>query len=124
MKEFQIITDSTCDFPNELYEQLNLTVVPLTVLYQGQERDDTNDDSLHDLYQGLRAGESASTENVMTMVYKGGVLEFLKSRRHILCDFRRCNFKINLLSVVKGERRSYTAILHVPARHTARSFKV
>ena len=84
MKEFQIITDSTCDFPNELYEQLNLTVVPLTVLYQGQERDDTNDDSLHDLYQGLRAGESASTSAINPQRWASAMEAALKDNKDVL----------------------------------------
>lgn len=64
MCNYQIITDSTCDFPNELYEKLSLTVVPLTVRFRDQEQDDTNDQSLHTLYDGLRAGEMAVTSAI------------------------------------------------------------
>jgi len=64
MNDYQIITDSCCDFSDEMYEKLNLLKVPLTVSYQGKERDDVNDDSLKTLYDGLRAGESATTSAV------------------------------------------------------------
>lgn len=64
MCNYQIITDSTCDFPNEYYKEMDVRVVPLTVTFQGQEREDTNDDSLHEMYDGLRAGETATTSAV------------------------------------------------------------
>ena len=32
---YQIITDSCCDFPAELYRELNLEFVPLTVEFRG-----------------------------------------------------------------------------------------
>lgn len=64
MSNYQIITDSTCDFSKEMYDRLQLTVVPLTVRYQDREYDDRNDSSLHELYEGLRAGEVATTSAI------------------------------------------------------------
>ncbi len=64
MSKYQIITDSCCDFPNEMYAELGLTMVPLTVCWQGQEQKDTNDDSLKAVYDGMRAGLSATTSAV------------------------------------------------------------
>lgn len=62
--DFQIITDSCCDFPTPMYGQLGLNFVPLTVEFRGNTFDDKNDDSLKDMYQGLRAGEVAKTSAV------------------------------------------------------------
>ena len=62
--DFQIITDSCCDFPTPMYGQLELTFVPLTVEFRGNTFDDKNDDTLKDMYQGLRAGEVAKTSAV------------------------------------------------------------
>ena len=62
--DFQIITDSCCDFPTPMYGQLGLTFVPLTVEFRGNTFDDKNDDTLKDMYQGLRAGEAAKTSAV------------------------------------------------------------
>lgn len=62
--DFQIITDSCCDFPTPMYSQLGLTFVPLTVEFRGNTFDDKNDDTLKDMYQGLRAGEVAKTSAV------------------------------------------------------------
>lgn len=58
---YQIITDSCCDFSAEMYQELNLKVLPLTVTYQGVSFPDRNDDSLREMYNGLRAGQSATT---------------------------------------------------------------
>ena len=62
--DFQIITDSCCDFPTPMYGQLGLTFVPLSVEFRGNTFDDKNDDTLKDMYQGLRAGEVAKTSAV------------------------------------------------------------
>jgi len=61
---YKIITDSCCDFPNEMYAELGLTVVPLSVEFRGRTYDDKNDDSLKEMYNGLRAGEAAKTAAV------------------------------------------------------------
>ena len=61
---YQIITDSCCDFTKEMYEKLGLAVVPLMVNFRGQTFPDRNDESLKDMYAGLRAGEVATTSAV------------------------------------------------------------
>ncbi len=61
---YKIITDSCCDFPQQMYQKLNLTAVPLTVEFRSQVFDDKNDDSLKQLYDGLRKGEAATTSAV------------------------------------------------------------
>ena len=61
---YQIITDSCCDYPTPMYETLGLTFVPLTVEFRGETFDDKNDDSLKEMYDGLRAGEVAKTSAV------------------------------------------------------------
>ena len=61
---YKILTDSCCDFNAETYAQLGLTYVPLTVEFRGQVGKDRNDDSLKDMYDGLRAGEAAKTSAV------------------------------------------------------------
>ena len=62
--DFQIITDSCCDFPTPMYGQLGLTYAPLSVEFRGNTSDDRNDDSLKDMFAGLRAGEVAKTSAV------------------------------------------------------------
>ncbi len=64
MVNFQIITDSCCDFTQERYEELGLKVLPLTVHFRDAVSDDKNDDSLKTLYEALRSGEVAKTSAV------------------------------------------------------------
>lgn len=61
---YKIITDSCCDFPGGMYAELDLTMIPLSVEFRGQVYDDKNDDSLKEMYDGLRAGEAAKTSAV------------------------------------------------------------
>lgn len=61
MNSYVIFTDSCCDYPQQMYTDLNLTMVPLTLEFRGTVQDDHNDDSLKELYDGLRNGESAKT---------------------------------------------------------------
>ena len=64
MCTYKIITDSCCDFPVEMYQQLNVDYVPLSLEFRGQVTLDKNDDSLKELYDGMRAGEGAKTSAV------------------------------------------------------------
>lgn len=64
MADFQIITDSSCDFTAQMYEKLELIPAPLVVNFQNRTFDDRNDDSLKEIYAGLRAGEMATTSAV------------------------------------------------------------
>lgn len=58
---YKIITDSCCDYPNSMYEELDLSVVQLSVLYKGESYSSYTESWLKDMFSGLRAGESAST---------------------------------------------------------------
>ena len=62
--DFQIITDTCCDFPQNMYEELKLTVVPLTLNFRGQEHNSFSEEFLKDLFNGLRNGEAGSTAAV------------------------------------------------------------
>ena len=77
---YRIITDTCCDFPADMYEQLNLSVVHLTVNYKGEAVSQYSEQWLKDMFDGLRAGESATTaaanpknwEDVIEPVLKAG----------------------------------------------------
>ena len=61
---YRIITDSGCDLPAELLQQLNIDLIPLTLLFRGQEWSDTTDQGLKTIYDGLRNGDVASTSAI------------------------------------------------------------
>ena len=58
---YRIVTDSCCDFPEQMYNELNLTQVRLAVTYKGQTVTQYTEDWLKDMFAGLRQGEIAST---------------------------------------------------------------
>ena len=61
---YRIITDNCCDFPPQMYEELNLTVVPLVVRFQNKEVSQYSEHWLKKMYAGLRSGEEATTSAV------------------------------------------------------------
>ena len=61
MATYQIITDSACDLPKAMLEQLDVTCIPLQVVFRGQTICDSVDEGIREIYDGLRAGEPTST---------------------------------------------------------------
>ena len=64
MMNYQIITDSGCDLPNDMLQQLELKMVSLSLHFRGQTLADSVSDETKDFYDAMRAGESGSTSAV------------------------------------------------------------
>ena len=58
---YRIVTDTCCDFPQQMYEELNLAVARLSVHYKGESVNEYPEAWLKQMYDGLRAGEEATT---------------------------------------------------------------
>ena len=59
---YQIITDSGCDFTQQMYIQWNVHCVGLTVTYNGESHSNFSDDAaIKDFYDQLRSGVMATT---------------------------------------------------------------
>ena len=62
---YKIITDSACDLPVSMLRELDVTVTPLHVLFQGAQMPDTVEDAaITDFYGAMRSGEVATTSAV------------------------------------------------------------
>lgn len=61
---YKIITDTCCDFPADMYKELGLEMVRLSVLYKGKNYTEYTEAWLKDMFDGLRNGEKASTSAV------------------------------------------------------------
>ena len=61
---YRIITDSGCDLPENMYGELGLSMIPLTLNYRGKEHTDLSEGFIKELYQSMRDGETASTSAV------------------------------------------------------------
>ena len=64
MHNYQIITDSGCDLPVHMLQELDIKTVPLHVNFRGECLADSVDEGIEDIYAGLRAGDAASTAAV------------------------------------------------------------
>ena len=64
MNTYKIITDSACDLPAGMLKKLDVDTVSLSVLYRGENRTDSVDEGIKEFYDGLRAGEIATTSAV------------------------------------------------------------
>ena len=61
---YRIVTDTCCDFPETMYEELQLGVIPLTLNFRGQEHNHFSEAFIKEMYAGMRSGESGSTAAV------------------------------------------------------------
>ena len=64
MANYRIITDSACDLWADLIKELDITVVPLTLNFRGESREDSVESGMGEFFDALRAGEAATTSAV------------------------------------------------------------
>ena len=64
MATYKIITDSASDLSEQMLQVLDVSNVPLCVLFQGEERPDSVNEGVADFYDALRSGEIATTSAV------------------------------------------------------------
>lgn len=84
MCDYQILTDSGCDLPADMLKSLNVQSVPLDLLFRGQTLADCVDDSIKEIYAGLRAGEPASTSAVNPASWKNLMQPSLEKGKDLL----------------------------------------
>ena len=71
MDSYKIITDSGSDLPGQMLASLDVSRVSLSVLFRGENRPDSVDEGITDLYNALRAGEVSTTSAVNPEGWKG-----------------------------------------------------
>ena len=65
MSDYKIITDSACDLPKAMQQELDLTVIPLQMLFKGKNMLDTVEDAaITEFYADMRSGEMGKTTAV------------------------------------------------------------
>ncbi len=77
---YRIVTDTCCDFPEQMYAELNLAVARLSVHYKSESVKEYPEAWLKQVYDGLRSGEEATTsaanpqdwQDVIEPIVKGG----------------------------------------------------
>ncbi len=84
MANYQIITDSGCDLRSGMVEQLDIQVVPLYVNFKGDTFEDSVDEGIAEIYNGLRAGEVATTSAVNPDRWASQMEPALKAGKDVL----------------------------------------
>ena len=78
MSTYKIITDSACDLPKSMLQELDVAAVSLTVNFRGETRNDSvADREVKELYDAMRAGEVATTAAVNPDGWAGKIEEAL-----------------------------------------------
>ena len=86
-KEYVIMTDSSCDLPQELADQLGLEVLPLEVMADGKNYRNWLDGRVigfKEFYKLAREGKELKTSAVNTAAFEEKMEELLKEDRDIL----------------------------------------
>lgn len=87
MEQYRIITDSSCDLTQEMADELNLAIAPLSVNFQGQECRNYLDGRELDVkkfYSGLRAGEMTSTTAANPALWRSVAEPILQAGEDVL----------------------------------------
>ena len=86
MREYVIVTDSCCDLPQELEKAMELTVIPLSVLFSTERfynRPGEGPGS-HEFYQRLYKGESAQTSAPNVEEFKSAFRPVIQGGKDLL----------------------------------------
>lgn len=87
MRNYKIITDSTCDLPANVIEELNVHVIPMEYILNGvshfQDLEDGGDKTVS-FYESLRDGQVSSTSMINTARFISVFEPYLKEGNDIL----------------------------------------
>lgn len=88
MRDYVIMTDSCCDLPAEMAEELELEILPLSLQMGGKTYRnclDGREIGFRDFYARVRGGETATTSAVSVGDFEEHMRPILQSGRDILC---------------------------------------
>ncbi len=88
MKDYILMTDSCCDLPAAMAEELALRVLPLSVMQEGKEYHnflDHRELPPGEFYQKLREGKLGTTSAANAEAFKTAMEEVLQEGKDILC---------------------------------------
>lgn len=88
MRDYVILTDSCCDFPAEMVEELELKILPLSFVMEGKEyfnHPDNRDMDPHVFYEKLRSGSLGTTSAINVGVFQEAMTSIVEEGHDILC---------------------------------------
>lgn len=87
MRDYCIITDSTCDLPENIVSELELQVIPMEFQIDGKiyhNYPDGREYDFHKFYDALRTGKTSTTSQVNYQVFMDTFSPILESGKDIL----------------------------------------
>ncbi len=84
MSTFKIVTDTTCDLPNDYYIEHDLGMVHLSCLLDGVTYNKNRDLDVYEFYEKLRNGSMPTTSQVNPEEAKEAMLEYLTDSKEML----------------------------------------
>ena len=85
MASYKIITDSACDLSRKMLKELDVTAVPLQLLFKGENQPDTVEDhAIRKFYAGMREGEVSKTSAVNPDAWAGVIEPVLAEGKDVL----------------------------------------
>lgn len=82
---YQIITDSCCDFADVQYRAMHVACVPLTVMWNGESRSHfSNETALKEFYQSMRQGLVATSSALNPSNWADAMEPYLKEGKDLL----------------------------------------
>ena len=87
MRDYVILTDSSCDLPAELAQELGIEVVSLSLLLDGKEYInylDGREIGFTEFYDAIRAGKTATTSAVNIAVFKDAMKAIVDGGKDVL----------------------------------------
>ena len=82
---YQIITDSCCDFTDREYAAMNVTAVPLSVMWEGASHSHFSDEeALKNFYEQMRRGLVATTSALNPDNWAGAMEPWLREGKDLL----------------------------------------
>lgn len=126
MNTFSIVTDSSCDLPAPMAQEMDLTVLPLAFVMQGKEYYNYLDEReipLHTFYEALRAGQPCTTSAVNVEAFTSAMEPLLAAGKDVLCiafssglsnTYNAAAVAVQELSQKYPERKIYASIPSAP----------
>ncbi|MBE6985525.1 MAG: DegV family protein [Ruminococcaceae bacterium] len=87
MNNYIILTDSSADLPLSIYNELDIQVLPLSFLLDGEVYHNTPDESsiaFKEVYAQLRSGKNVTTSAVNVETFKEAFLPYVQDGKDIL----------------------------------------
>lgn len=88
MNDYAVFTDSSCDLPADLADELEVTALPLSLNLAGKEYYnylDGHEISFEEFYREIRAGKPCTTSAVNVEAFVHAMEPVLQSGRDVLC---------------------------------------